>query len=228
MPAKYDPNCDMCIEIRKTEQNDIGPRIVALERATLFIVQPLECILIARSHLPTLEAMREGERDLFNQNLQRAITAYSQVADAEIIHYDITQHAGHLYVRLTPHLPQRDLQAEKINTLVEDMREALGHLRVPLADPALQKYTDPLGRVKDWPMLRYPEEQMAVRRYLASKFQAGIMYTEREVNDILNRWHLFEDWALLRRELFMHGFLGRRKDGTAYWLVSYEPREQAS
>ena len=43
------------------------------------------------------------------------------------------------------------------------------------------------------------------------------MYTEKEVNAILNRCHTFEDWALLRRELFERGYLNRERDGSTYW-----------
>ena len=46
--------------------------------------------------------------------------------------------------------------------------------------------------------------------------------TEREVNEVLKQWHTFEDWALLRRELFMYKFLKRYKDGTQYWVNELE------
>lgn len=86
----------------------------------------------------------------------------------------------------------------------------------------LASLLDESGRVIDWPTKRSPTQQMAVRIYLAEKFDPTASYTEREVNALLTEWHTFEDWALLRRELFMHGFLRRMKDGSAYWLTDRE------
>ncbi|MFW5690904.1 MAG: DUF2087 domain-containing protein [Chloroflexota bacterium] len=37
------------------------------------------------------------------------------------------------------------------------------------------------------------------------------------VNDLLNRWHTFEDWAVLRRELVDRRMLCRARDGSVYW-----------
>jgi len=54
--------------------------------------------------------------------------------------------------------------------------------------------------------------------YLASKFQLDISYSEREVNEILKQWHTFEDWALLRRELYDKGYFDRELDGSNYRL----------
>ena len=53
---------------------------------------------------------------------------------------------------------------------------------------------------------------------LAQKFEPGKIYTEKQVNVLLNQWHTFEDPATLRRELYQHRFLGRQPSGAAYWL----------
>lgn len=55
-----------------------------------------------------------------------------------------------------------------------------------------------------------------VRRTLEA-FEAGQTYTEREMNEILSRFH--EDTALLRRALVDEGFMRREGGGGRYWLV---------
>ena len=59
--------------------------------------------------------------------------------------------------------------------------------------------------------------------YLASKFELGKNYTEKEVNQILNNWHTFEDWAMLRRDLYEKRFLWRETKGKEYRLKECQP-----
>jgi hypothetical protein len=54
--------------------------------------------------------------------------------------------------------------------------------------------------------------------YLAARFEPGRDYRERDVNELLLRWHTFGDWALLRRLLFDWRFLDRERDGSRYWV----------
>lgn len=84
--------------------------------------------------------------------------------------------------------------------------------------PELAAFLDDEGRVKDWAAKR--DVQLAILDYLASKFEFGREYTELEVNDVLRQWHTFEDWALLRREMFEKGLLNRAKNGATYWKTS--------
>jgi len=79
-----------------------------------------------------------------------------------------------------------------------------------------QRYLDSDGRVEQWPSHR--EGKLLVLAYLASKFDPDTIYTEKEVNDLLQQWHTFNDWPLLRRELFDRGFIDRDRDGTNYRL----------
>lgn len=59
--------------------------------------------------------------------------------------------------------------------------------------------------------------------YLASKFDKHKLYTEKEVNELLNQWHIFQDPALLRRELYDRGYLNRESNGSRYWLEDEQP-----
>lgn len=83
----------------------------------------------------------------------------------------------------------------------------------------LARYLDEEGRVTRLPGKRSQAHLPHLYAYFAARFEAGRTYTEREVNELLNRYHTFEDPATLRRELFDRGFLGREKNGSAYWLV---------
>jgi len=50
---------------------------------------------------------------------------------------------------------------------------------------------------------------------LASKFEKGKIYAEKEVNRILLNWQTFNDWAMFRRELYDNYFFERKSDGSA-------------
>jgi len=87
------------------------------------------------------------------------------------------------------------------------------------APPELAGYLDEQGRLKRYPTRRKKATQMLALAYLADKFEAGRTYSEVEVTELLRRWHTFEDWAMLRRELFEQGYINRTKDGTSYWAT---------
>lgn len=53
--------------------------------------------------------------------------------------------------------------------------------------------------------------------YLATKLESGQRYTESEINDVLNRWTMFDDPATLRREMYNKRLLNRTIDCKYYW-----------
>lgn len=61
-----------------------------------------------------------------------------------------------------------------------------------------------------------------VLEYLASKFQIGEAYTEGQVNAIIEEWHTFGDYFVLRRELIDRGLLKRLSDGSKYWREQHD------
>jgi hypothetical protein len=79
-----------------------------------------------------------------------------------------------------------------------------------------RRLLDPRGRVTRWP--KKVHEKQFVLEYLRDKLTAGTTYTERQVNDTIDAWHLFGDHALLRREMFDKGLLHRTTDGRSYWI----------
>src|SRR5262245_12796029 len=80
----------------------------------------------------------------------------------------------------------------------------------------LRPFIDDDGRISQWPT-RQKTQRMAAA-LLASRFQSGRDYTEKEVNALLMDGHTFADWALLRRRLYDWGFLERESDCSRYWL----------
>ena len=80
------------------------------------------------------------------------------------------------------------------------------------------KLVNELDKIIKWP--KKTSDKEAVIKYLATKFESDKEYTEKEINGIINRHHLFNDTPLLRRELVSRKLLGRIDDGSAYWKIS--------
>ena len=78
----------------------------------------------------------------------------------------------------------------------------------------ISSFLDHRGRVTALP--KKAEPRHATFSYLADKFEYDKTYSQKEVNDILKEWHTFDDWALLRREMFDRGFFERRPNGSEY------------
>ena len=76
------------------------------------------------------------------------------------------------------------------------------------------------GQLIAWPVKL--KRQLLILQYLIEKFSWDAHYTEKQVNELLNEWHTFEDPALLRRELYMKHLLDRKADGSDYWRTSSE------
>ena len=77
----------------------------------------------------------------------------------------------------------------------------------------LRDFSLPDGRLKAFPAQRKKME--AVLRYILRAFEPGVQYSEKQVNEILGRYHA--DTATLRRELVDYGWLKRAGGGGVYW-----------
>lgn len=85
----------------------------------------------------------------------------------------------------------------------------------------LRPFVDEDGRLVAWPARQKAQRQAIA--YLATRFEPGRDYHERDVNELLQAWHTFGDWALLRRMLFDWRFLDRQPDGSGYRLRDAAP-----
>lgn len=79
----------------------------------------------------------------------------------------------------------------------------------------IERFLDDKNRIKVWPS-KY-SMKINVLEYLSTKFDYERTYTEKEVNAIINIWHTFGDYFLLRRGLVDYKLLGRTRNGASYW-----------
>ena len=78
----------------------------------------------------------------------------------------------------------------------------------------IANFTDANGRVKTLPAQRKKLE--VILRYVMRDFKPEMRYSEKQVNEILARYH--PDTATLRRELVVNKILMRDSGGAEYWL----------
>ena len=81
----------------------------------------------------------------------------------------------------------------------------------------MENLINELYKIVRWP--KKPSDKELVITYLATKFDYENKYNEKEVNTIIDKYHLFDDVALLRRELISRKMLFRRDDGSEYWRI---------
>lgn len=78
------------------------------------------------------------------------------------------------------------------------------------------------GRLKKLPSLRTRHHELhVVLRWLASQFQPGVDYTERQVNEVFKKVH--DDFVSLRRYMVDFRYMERDRAGKAYRLAPAEP-----
>jgi hypothetical protein len=77
----------------------------------------------------------------------------------------------------------------------------------------LAAYLSADGSIKQLPS--EPAKLQIILDYLLQAFTPGVIYTEKEVNMIIRRFHI--DTAGLRRDMIDRGMLQRKSDGSQYW-----------
>jgi hypothetical protein len=88
------------------------------------------------------------------------------------------------------------------------------------------RHFDGEGRLLRWPS-RTPHLDLCLWA-LWARIPSGRVLTEREVNDLLNRWHVFGDPAVLRRAMFEAGLVDRTQDGRRYRRIEQKPPVELS
>ncbi len=88
----------------------------------------------------------------------------------------------------------------------------------------IARFLNDEGKIKQLPSKR--EAKYVVLTYLAGQFSCDKDYTEKEVNSVIDSWHTFGDYFLLRRELIDCGLLCRTRDGARYWRKGEEIAEE--
>lgn len=77
----------------------------------------------------------------------------------------------------------------------------------------LKSYLNADGSIRQLPM--QAAKLQVILNHLVQAFNVGVIYTEKEVNQIIRRYN--EDVAGLRRDLIDRGMLQRKSDGSQYW-----------
>lgn len=85
----------------------------------------------------------------------------------------------------------------------------------------LQSFLDENGRLTAYPSKR--KMKLYALIYIAEKIEKDMVYTEKEINSLLDKWHTFNDPATLRRELYTHRFIDRDSYGKEYRKEEHQP-----
>lgn len=93
-----------------------------------------------------------------------------------------------------------------------------------MAAKALRQF-DVHGRLTRWPIKFSVQRLMLWGLWM--RFDARRRYSEREVNEVLNAWHLFGDHCTLRRELVEMKLLARTDGGAEYRKLPRRPETEA-
>jgi hypothetical protein len=81
---------------------------------------------------------------------------------------------------------------------------------IPLKDNLLKN-----GKIVRWP--KKTVDKNSVLEYIAARIAHDKIFTEKEINKIIIENILFDDHALIRRELIENGYLNRTKDCREYY-----------
>jgi hypothetical protein len=89
----------------------------------------------------------------------------------------------------------------------------------------LRRFLDVSGKLTMWPPARQ-RDKLLILEFLASFFEQGRKYNEKEVNELLILHTTFKDSAALRRALYEYRFMNRTRDGSQYWLTGSEESDE--
>ena len=114
-----------------------------------------------------------------------------------------------------------ELDEEAIQSLARSQFEGKRPAYVPEEDrelsarAVLKSFLNADGTIKQIPL--EGKKLLVILNYVLDTFAFDVIYTEKEVNTILRRFHV--DVASLRRAFVDRGMLARESDGSNYWRV---------
>ncbi|BAY92302.1 MULTISPECIES: DUF2087 domain-containing protein [unclassified Tolypothrix] len=120
----------------------------------------------------------------------------------------------HLDSEVLQSLSQEIFTPEKMASLIEDVDVAAWESKV-LKNylESDSKNLEEVPRLKEIPASR--KKRLVILKWLASKFEEGVQYPERAVNETLQLYH--PDYATLRRELIGYKLMTREEG--VYWRI---------
>jgi predicted transcriptional regulator len=116
-------------------------------------------------------------------------------------------------------LEEETLRKTRLMFSQEDLAAVLEDVDLGAYDrQVVENYSTTDGRLKTIPSQQKKLE--SVLRYVVQVFEPSVLYSEKQVNEMLSRFH--DDVATLRRELIEFGLMDRESGGEAYWKVEIE------
>jgi hypothetical protein len=173
--------------------------------------------------LDFLKAMSDADRlRIIGLLTQRPASRADIVTKLNLPLRDVVDHLA--FLEFVGVVSQKDdiyeLDESKLSTLAQDnfAKERPSYVPAPELDAqskkVLKAYLNADGSIRQIPA--QPKLQV-ILNYLIQAFAPNTNYTEKEVNQILRRFH--EDTAGLRRDLVDAKMLDRISDGSRYWRV---------
>jgi hypothetical protein len=174
--------------------------------------------------LDFVKAMSNADRlSIIGLLTQRRASRADIVAKLNLPLPEITDHLA--FLEQVGILSQKEdvyeLNDHKLSILARDYfgKERPAYIPAPDLDDkskkVLKAYLNADGSIRQIP--NQPAKLQVVLNYLIQAFAPGTNYIEKEVNQILRRFH--EDIAGLRRDLVDAKMLDRISDGSRYWRV---------
>ncbi|HEX8697710.1 MAG TPA: DUF2087 domain-containing protein [Myxococcaceae bacterium] len=115
-----------------------------------------------------------------------------------------------------------DAEARQRLVATREVKPAPDHLLVE----KVARHFDAEGRLLRWPS-RAPHLKLCLWA-LWARIPSDRVFNEREISDLLNRWHVFGDPAVLRRAMFGAGLVDRTQDGRRYRRIEQKPPVELS
>ena len=189
--------------------------------------------------LDMLKALADKHRltmiSLMGQGQERTVTEMAEtleITEPTVSHHVSKLHeAGLLRLRMAGNQRFYQVNARRLAHLKTLMAE----IDAPIIDPAPETFDNSWIDALDWDeadkkilrdhftghvLRQIPTKEkkwVVILRWLATQFEPGIRYTEKQVNAILTP--INEDYAQMRRDLIGFGFMRRERGGGDYWLT---------
>jgi hypothetical protein len=156
-----------------------------------------------------------NQSDLPPKDIQRHI---SILVGANLV--EVRDHDGRQVYRFNPNqieIIKRQQFARPKSDVELDSLGFSNEIKKILAD-----YTNQDGTLKMIPTKG--KKIVAVLEYLILSFEKDIEFSERQVNDILEKY--YPDPTTLRRYLIDYGYLGRSRNGAHYWRIEKQNSDE--
>jgi predicted transcriptional regulator len=184
---------------------------------------------ISEELLNFFKALADANRLKIVGLLARQPCTVEQIAELLDLGVSTTSHhlsrlakAGLVSAKADGHYFEYSLQTENLRAMAqrllaaENLPRLSGEVDVDAYDrKVLKTFTDEAGCITAFPAQE--KKFLVLLRYVLKSFEFGVRYSEKQVNEILSRYH--EDTALLRRSLVEYHFMARQGGGGEYWRI---------